>query len=64
MTGSFIVESVFQLPGLGVFLVNSLYNSDYPMTVGLVLLYAVVLLGLNLVVDFIHAWLDPRIKYE
>jgi len=64
LTGSFIVESVFQLPGLGVFLVNSLYNSDYTMTVGLVLLYAVVLLGLNLIVDFIHAWLDPRIKYE
>jgi oligopeptide transport system permease protein len=64
LTGSFIVESVFQLPGLGVFLVNSLYNSDYTMTVGLVLLYAVVLLGLNLIVDFLHAWLDPRIKYE
>jgi oligopeptide transport system permease protein len=64
LTGSFIVESVFQLPGLGVFLVNSLYNSDYTMTVGLVLLYAIVLLGLNLVVDFLHAWLDPRIKYE
>ena len=64
LTGSFIVESVFQLPGLGVFLVNSLYNSDYTMTVGLVLLYALVLLALNLVVDFVHAWLDPRIKYE
>jgi oligopeptide transport system permease protein len=64
LTGSFIVESVFQLPGLGVFLVNSLYNSDYTMTVGLVLLYAVVLLGLNLLADFLHAWLDPRIKYE
>jgi len=63
LTGSFIVESVFQLPGLGVFLVNSLNNSDYPMTVGLVLLYAIVLLGLNLIVDFLHAWLDPRIKY-
>lgn len=64
LTGSFIVETVFQLPGLGVFLVNSLHNSDYPMTVGLVLLYAIVLLVLNLIVDFLHAWLDPRIKYE
>lgn len=64
LTGSFIVESVFQLPGLGVFLVNSLYNSDYTMTVGLVLLYAVVLLALNLIADFLHAWLDPRVKYE
>jgi oligopeptide transport system permease protein len=64
LTGSFVVESVFQLPGLGAFLVNSLYNSDYTMTVGLVLLYAIVLLGLNLIVDFLHAWLDPRIKYD
>lgn len=64
LTGSFVVESVFQLPGLGIFLVNSLYNRDYTMTVGLVLLYAVVLLGLNLLADFVHAWLDPRIKYE
>ncbi len=64
LTGAFVVESVFQLPGLGVFLVNSLNNHDYPMTVGLVLLYAVVLLGLNLIVDFIHGWLDPRIRYE
>ena len=64
LTGSFVVETVFQLPGLGVFLVNSLYNKDYPMTVGLVLLYAIVLLVLNLIVDFLHAWLDPRIKYE
>lgn len=64
LTGSFVVESVFQLPGLGVFLVNSLYNSDYTMTVGLVLLYAAVLLGLNLLADFVHAWLDPRIQYE
>jgi oligopeptide transport system permease protein len=64
LTGSFVVESVFQLPGLGVFLVNSLYNSDYTMTVGLVLLYAVVLLALNIIADFLHAWLDPRIQYE
>lgn len=63
LTGSFIVENVFQLPGLGVFLINSLNNSDYSMTGGLVLLYALVLLGLNLIVDFLHAWLDPRIKY-
>jgi oligopeptide transport system permease protein len=64
LTGSFVVETVFQLPGLGVFLVNSLHNKDYTMTVGLVLLYAIVLLVLNLIVDFLHAWLDPRIKYE
>lgn len=64
LTGSFVVENVFQLPGLGVFLVNSLHNNDYTMTVGLVLFYAALLLGLNLFVDFLYAWLDPRVRYE
>ena len=45
-------------------MVNSSLNRDYPMVVGLVLLYAVLLLGLNLVVDMAYALLDPRVKYE
>ncbi len=64
LTGSFVVENLFQIPGLGVFMVNSSLNRDYPMVVGLVLLYAVLLLGLNLVVDLAYALLDPRVKYE
>jgi oligopeptide transport system permease protein len=64
LTGSFIVENLFQLPGIGVFMVNSSINSDYTMVVGLVLLYAVLLLALNLAVDFIHGLLDPRMRYE
>ncbi|MCL5099449.1 MAG: ABC transporter permease [Candidatus Omnitrophica bacterium] len=64
LTGSFVVENIFQIPGLGVFLVNSSLNRDYPMVVGLVLLYAVLLLGLNLVVDMAYRWLDPRVKYD
>jgi oligopeptide transport system permease protein len=64
LTGSFIVESIFQIPGIGVFLVNSTLNLDYPMIVGLSLLYAILLIGLNLVVDFAYTLLDPRVKYE
>ena len=64
LTGSFIVESIFQIPGIGVFLVNSTLNLDYPMIVGLSLLYAMLLIGLNLVVDFAYLVLDPRLKYE
>jgi oligopeptide transport system permease protein len=64
LTGSFIVESIFQIPGIGVFLVNSTLNLDYPMIVGLSLLYALLLIGLNLAVDFAYTWLDPRVKYE
>ncbi len=63
LTGSFVVESVFRIPGIGVFLVNSSLNRDYTMVVGLVIVYAVLLLVLNLVVDFLYTVLDPRVKY-
>jgi oligopeptide transport system permease protein len=64
LTGSFVIENLFQIPGIGVFMVNSSLNKDYTMIVGLVLLYAVLLLVLNLVVDFLYSRLDPQVKYE
>jgi oligopeptide transport system permease protein len=64
LTGSFIVENIFQIPGIGIFLVNSSLNRDYTVVVGLSLLYAMLLIGLNLAVDFAYTMLDPRVKYE
>ena len=64
LTGSFIIENIFQIPGIGVFLVNSSMNRDYTMVVGLSLLYAILLIGLNLLVDFAYTVLDPRVNYE
>ncbi len=64
LTGSFVVETIFQIPGLGVFFVNSSLNRDYPLLMGLVLMYAAMLLALNLVADVLLAKLDPRVKYE
>jgi len=64
LTGSFVIETLFQIPGIGVFLVNGSLNRDYTMVVGLVLLYATLLVVLNLVVDFAYTLLDPRVKYE
>jgi oligopeptide transport system permease protein len=64
LTGSFVIENIFQIPGIGVFLVNSSLNRDYPLIVGLSLLYAILLIGLNLIVDFAYTLLDPRVKYE
>lgn len=64
LTGSFVVESLFQIPGMGVFVINSALNRDYPMIVGLVLVYAVLLLVLNLLVDAAYTWLDPRVRYD
>ena len=64
LTGSFVVENIFQIPGIGVFLVNSVQNRDDTMVVGLTMLYAVLLIGLNLAVDFAYTLLDPRVRYE
>src|SRR5271154_5998568 len=64
LTGSFVIENIFQIPGIGVFFINSSINSDYMMTVDLALLYAVLLIGLNLIVDLTYTLLDPRVKYE
>jgi oligopeptide transport system permease protein len=64
LTGSFVIENIFQIPGIGVFLVNSSLNRDYTLVVGLSLLYAALLIGLNLMVDFAYTLLDPRVKYE
>jgi oligopeptide transport system permease protein len=64
LTGSFVVENIFQIPGIGVFMVNSSLNRDYTMVVGLVLLYAMLLLVLNLAVDFAYSLLDRRVRYE
>lgn len=64
LTGSFVIENLFQIPGIGVFMVTSSQNKDYPLVVGLVLLYALLLLVLNLAVDFLYSRLDPQVKYE
>ncbi|MDE3066744.1 MAG: ABC transporter permease [Verrucomicrobiota bacterium] len=64
LTGSFVIENIFQIPGIGVFLVNGALNRDYTVVVGLSLLYAMLLVGLNLIVDFAYTLLDPRVKYE
>lgn len=64
LTGSFVIENIFQIPGIGVFLVNGSMNRDYTVVVGLSLLYAMLLVALNLIVDFAYTMLDPRVKYE
>lgn len=64
LTGSFVIESIFQIPGLGTFLVNGSLNRDYTLVVGLVLLYALILILLNLLVDLAYVLLDRRVRYE
>lgn len=64
LTGSFVIESIFQIPGIGLHLVNSSLNADYTLVVGLSVVYAALLIGLNLLVDFVYVWLDRRVRYE
>lgn len=64
LVGSFVVETIFGIPGIGPFLVNSLQNRDGLMVVGLVVLYAILLLILNLLVDLTYSLLDPRVRFE
>ena len=60
--GSIVVESIFQVPGLGRHLVNAAFNRDYTLVLGIVLFYAGFLMTLNLIVDIAYSWLDPRVE--
>jgi oligopeptide transport system permease protein len=62
VTGSLIVESVFGLPGSGRFLVQGAIDRDYPLVMGMILVYGVFTLVCNLVADLVYCWLDPRVR--
>ncbi|MCS6883130.1 MAG: ABC transporter permease [Oscillochloridaceae bacterium] len=62
--GAFIVETIFAWPGLGRLVVQAIFDRDVPVVVGAVLLIAVIYQVLNLAVDLLHAWLDPRVGRE
>ncbi len=64
VTGTFVVELVFGIPGMGKYFVTSISNRDYPVIMGTVLLYAMVLVLANVFVDIVYAFLDPRIRVE
>jgi oligopeptide transport system permease protein len=64
LTGSFILETIFQIPGLGREFVTSATNRDYTLVLGLVVLYTVFIVAMNLVVDVIQVWLNPRLRFE
>ena len=61
LTGSVVVETIFSIPGIGRYFVGSALNRDYTMVLGTVVSYSVLLLLLNLLVDLLHAYLDPRV---
>jgi oligopeptide transport system permease protein len=62
VTGSFVVEYIFAIPGIGRFFVLAVSNRDYPLVMGITIVYTIVLVLANLIVDICYARLDPRIK--
>ncbi|HUD39490.1 MAG TPA: ABC transporter permease [Streptosporangiaceae bacterium] len=64
ISGTVLVENVFSLPGLGQLLVNSVSNRDYPVVQGVALLFAVLIVVINLLTDIVQASLDPRVGQE
>jgi len=62
--GSVLVETVFAIPGMGRLAVEAMGNSDYPVIQGVVLIFAVMVLLTNLIVDLSYGWLDPRVQYN
>jgi len=64
ISGTVVLESIFVIPGMGRYLLDALNYRDYPAVQAVVLLFATVIIVINLIVDLLYAWLDPRIRYS
>jgi len=64
VTGSIVVETIFRVPGLGRHFVQSALNRDYTLIMGTVIVYSVILLVMNFIVDIVYGFMDPRISYR
>jgi oligopeptide transport system permease protein len=64
LTGSLVVETIFGIPGIGQYFIQAALNRDYGMVLGTVIFFMVLIVMLNLVVDLIYAWLDPKVRYQ
>ncbi len=63
-TGSVVVETIFDIPGIGRHFVQGALNRDYPLVMGVMIFYALLIITLNLLVDLLYGWLDPKVRYE
>ena len=64
LTGSVVVERIFTIPGIGSYFVQGALNRDYTLVMGVVILYGLLIIVFNFIVDLLYAWLDPRIRYD
>jgi len=63
ITGSVVIEQIFNIPGLGRFFVQGSLNRDYTLVMGIVIFYGVLIIAFNFLVDIAYAWLDPKVRY-
>lgn len=64
LTGSLVVEQIFGLPGIGRYFITAALNRDYGLVLGTTLFYMLLIIALNLIVDLVYAWLDPKVRYR
>ena len=64
LAGAILTETVFSWPGVGRLVVEAVYERDYPLVVGCILIFAIVFVIVNLITDVLYTYIDPRIKYE
>jgi peptide/nickel transport system permease protein len=64
ISGTIILETIFNMPGMGRYFVGAILQRDYPSVQGVVLVLATVVVFVNLLVDLTYGWLDPRIRYS
>jgi len=64
LSGSFVVETIFQIPGLGRFYVQAAFNRDYTMIMGTTIFFAVLIVAFNLLADIAAVWLNPRLRHQ
>lgn len=64
LTGSFVVETIFAIPGLGRYFVTSIYNRDYTVVLGITIFFSALIVLFNLIIDLVYPVIDPRVKLE
>jgi peptide/nickel transport system permease protein len=64
ISGSVVTETVFSVPGVGQLLTSAILNRDYPMIQGALLFVTLLVVGINIAMDIVYAWLDPRVRYD
>jgi oligopeptide transport system permease protein len=64
ITGSVVVEEVFQIPGIGRYFVDGAIGRDYPLVMGITMLYGTIVIFANLITDLVRSVIDPKVSYE